>query len=168
MNGATLNQSDQQSIAVIVDDIAENREILQRYLEASGYATRICVNGREAITLISQEKPDIVLLDWMMPELDGIQTLAAIRERYDPATLPVIMCTAIGEEVSVIGAFNAGANDYITKPINLPVLRARMRHHLQQQAIVETVRNDRQRAEETLSKHTRRLFENRSAGVQHE
>lgn len=144
---------------LIVDDIEDNRVILERFLESSGYATESCDNGRGALAIVSRRKPDMVLLDWMMPELSGLETLAAIRELHDSVRLPVIMCTAVDEQVSVISALNAGANDYITKPICLPVLRARMALHLKQRAMVATIDGEKAEAEQRLGEHTRALLQ---------
>ena len=83
---------------LIVDDIEENRTLLQRALKNSGYATDCAASGIEALSKISQRLPHLVLLDWMMPELSGLETLRAIRERHPSSRLPVIMCTAIGEK----------------------------------------------------------------------
>lgn len=149
---------DLRRTVLIVDDVEDNRVLLERFLASSGYATKSCDSGRKAISIISQSKPDIVLLDWMMPELSGLETLAAIREIHDSVRLPVIMCTAVDEEVSVVSAINLGANDYITKPISLPVLRARMALHLKQRAIVAGIDSDKVKVEQRLGEQTRILL----------
>lgn len=147
-----------QKIVLIVDDVEDNRVLLDRALKSSGYATMVAESGREALSLISSRRPDIVLLDWMMPELSGIDTLRAIREIFPKTKLPVIMCTAIGEEMSVVAAIEAGANDYITKPISLPILRARMTGHLGQQAALDLLDDEKAKAERKLSEQTRAMF----------
>lgn len=149
---------DLRRMVLIVDDIEDNRVLLERYLASSGYATKSCDSGRKALSIISQCKPDIVLLDWMMPELSGLETLAAIRELHDSVRLPVIMCTAVDEDVSIVSAINLGANDYITKPISLPVLRARMALHLKQSAIVDSIDSDKVKVEQRLGEQTRILL----------
>jgi DNA-binding response OmpR family regulator len=127
----------EQKLVLIVDDLEENRTLLQRALNSSGYATESAASGPEALSKISKRIPDMVLLDWMMPQLSGLDTLRAIRERHPSSRLPVIMCTAIGEEMSVVAAINARANDYMTKPNSLPILRARMSAHLEQRAVID-------------------------------
>ena len=145
----------EQKVILIVDDLEENRTLLQRALKSTGYATDSAASGAEALAKISLCVPDMVLLDWMMPQLSGLDTLRAIRERHSSSRLPVIMCTAIGEEMSVVAAINAGANDYMVKPISLPILRARMSIHLEQRAVIEALGTDKVNAERQLDEHTR-------------
>jgi DNA-binding response OmpR family regulator len=148
-----------QKRVLIVDDVEDNRILLDRGLKSCGYATETCDSGREALSIISQNVPDIVLLDWMMPDLSGMETLVAIRELYDSARLPVIMCTAMDEEMSVVAAINAGATDYMVKPISLPILRARMKVHLEQRALVDTLDTQKNLAEQRLTDRTRAMFD---------
>ena len=150
---------DSRARILIVDDIEDNRIVLERYLTSAGFATTVCSSGREAIASISTAKPDMVLLDWMMPELSGLETLAAIREMHDSVRLPVIMCTAIDEDSSVVNAINTGANDYVTKPISKTILLARMSVHLKQGAIVKDIDAQRRDAQRRLEDQTRTLFE---------
>jgi DNA-binding response OmpR family regulator len=148
-----------QKRVLIVDDVEDNRILLDRGLKSCGYATETCDSGRAALSIISQKVPDIVLLDWMMPDLSGMETLVAIRELYDSARLPVIMCTAMDEEMSVVAAINAGATDYMVKPISLPILRARMKVHLEQRALVDTLDTQKNLAEQRLTDRTRAMFD---------
>jgi DNA-binding response OmpR family regulator len=143
---------------LVVDDIEDNRVLLERFLTSSGYEPISVDSGMKAIAQISRSKPEMVLLDWMMPQLSGLETLQAIREVYDSVQLPVIMCTAMDEEMSVVAALNAGANDYIVKPISMPILRARMALHLKQQAIVENINGERMDIEQRLNEQTRILL----------
>jgi DNA-binding response OmpR family regulator len=147
-----------QKLILIVDDIEDNRVVLDRGLQSSGYATRLAESGREALSIISRQRPDMVLLDWMMPQLSGLDTLRGIRELYPASRLPVIMCTAVGEEMSVVAAIHAGANDYMTKPISLPILRARMATLFEQRAVIDTLGSAKDVAERKLGEHTRAIF----------
>lgn len=158
MNSRELRARSQWLI-LVVDDIEDNRVLLQRALTSSGYATVLAESGREALSIISKQVPDMVLLDWMMPELSGLETLRAIRELYPRSKLPVIMCTAIGEELSVVAAIDAGANDYMVKPISLPILRARMAASFEQRAVIETLGSDKEAAERRLCEQTRAMFQ---------
>ncbi len=144
---------------LIVDDVEDNRTVLDRGLKSCGYETETCSSGRQALSILSRSVPDIVLLDWMMPDLSGMDTLIAIREIYDSARLPVIMCTAMDEEMSVVAAINAGATDYMVKPISLPILRARMKVHLEQRALVDTLDTQKMLAEQRLTDRTRAMFD---------
>lgn len=148
-----------QQLVLVVDDVEDNRVLLDRALKASGYATALAESGREALSMISRRVPAMVLLDWMMPQFSGLDTLRAIRETYPASRLPVIMCTALGEEMSVVTAINAGANDYMTKPISLPILRARMAAHLEQRALVNALDADKQKAERRLGEQTRAMLD---------
>ena len=154
MNGSPCSPR----LVLIVDDIEDNRILLERALKSSGYATVQASSGREALSLISQQRPDIVLLDWMMPELSGLDTLRAIRELHPKTRLPVIMCTAMGEEMSVVTALEEGANDYMLKPISLPILRARMTAHLDQLNVIDAITAEKQQAERKLGEQTRAMF----------
>jgi DNA-binding response OmpR family regulator len=143
---------------LIVDDVEDNRVLLDRALKSSGYATVHAQSGREALSLISRQIPDIVLLDWLMPGLSGLDTLRAIREIHPKTRLPVIMCTGIGEEMSVVTAINEGANDYMLKPISLAILRARISMHLAQSSAIDKLAAEKVRAERKLGEQTRAMF----------
>jgi DNA-binding response OmpR family regulator len=102
---------------LIVDDVEDNRVLFERILERAGYETESCESGARALRLIGLRRPDLVLLDWMMPEMSGIEVLKLIREKHPQKELPVVMCTGLGDRVSVIEAYGAGANDFIQKPV---------------------------------------------------
>jgi DNA-binding response OmpR family regulator len=155
-NAAAYNT---QRRILIVDDIEDNRIVLDRHLRRAGYQTEVCVDGIAAIASISERLPDLVLLDWMMPGLSGIDTLRAIRERADKSRLPVIMCTAIGEEISIVSALEAGANDYIMKPLNVPILLARLKSELQRKDAMDALQTEKNNLEVTLARRTRDLFD---------
>lgn len=147
-----------QKLVLVVDDTEDNRIVLDRALRTSGYATVQAASGREALALITDRRPDLVLLDWMMPGFSGLETLRAIRELYSKTKLPVIMCTALSDEMSVVTAITEGANDYMLKPISLAILRARISGHLEQRAEVDTLAGEKVEAERKLGEQTRALF----------
>lgn len=161
---APLSPIRAQKIVLIVDDVEDNRILLQRALRSSGYATVLADSGRAALAMIGIQMPDIVLLDWMMPELNGLETLRAIREMHSSARLPVIMCSAVDEEMSVVTAIDAGANDYMTKPISLPILRARMAAHLGQRDVIDAMDHERATAQRQLRDGVRSLFDRSADG----
>lgn len=112
---------------LVVDDEQFNRDMLSRRLKREGYDTFTASGGSEAITMIKAlGRIDMVLLDIMMPEMDGFETLKRLRQEYSDQELPVIMLTAMGDSDSIVKALNMGASDYVTKPVNLEVLKARM------------------------------------------
>ena len=133
---------------LIVDDIAENRDILARRLTRNGFEVVEADGGRRALDLVGRQSFDLVLLDVMMPDLDGVVVLQKIRSQFSPSTLPVIMVTAKNESENVIEALEHGANDYVTKPIDFPIVVARMSAQL-----------SRKRAEEALQKANSALSE---------
>jgi DNA-binding response OmpR family regulator len=94
----------------------------------------------------------------MMPQLSGLDTLRAIRELHPRSRLPVVMCTAVGEEMSVVAAMGAGANDYITKPISIPILRARMTALFDQMAVIDALDAGKSEAERRLLERTRSML----------
>src|SRR3546814_116273 len=98
---------------LIVDDVEDNRIFLHRQLTRAGFKTSMAASGIEALAGISADPPDLVLLDWMMPNLSGLDTLRAMREHYDLNQLPIIMCTARDEESSIVDAIESGAKHYI-------------------------------------------------------
>jgi DNA-binding response OmpR family regulator len=111
---------------LLVDDDEMNRDMLGRRIELEGYAVTLAEGGRQALVLLERQTFDLVLLDNMMPDLNGLQTLGKIRETWGPAELPVIMVTAKDQSEDVVEAFRHGANDYVTKPVDLPVALARI------------------------------------------
>ncbi len=112
---------------LIVDDDPVMRRLTTRALQNDGYVLAEATNGREALEVMRRETPDLVILDFVMPELDGLDVLRALRA--DPATvsLPVLMLTSQSDEGSTRAGFDAGATDYLTKPFSSPQLSARVR-----------------------------------------
>ncbi len=111
---------------LLVDDEEMNRDMLGRRLELEGYAVTLAEGAQRALELVESRAFDLVLLDVMMPEMNGLQALRCIRERQGPAELPVIMVTAKDQSEDVVEAFRQGANDYVTKPVDLPIALARI------------------------------------------
>ena len=113
---------------LICDDEKDIVSALKIYLEAEGYKTFAAFNGLEAIGILHQEDIQLVLMDIMMPEMDGISAMVKIREE---SNVPVILLTAKGEDTDKILGLNVGADDYITKPFNPVEMLARVRSQLQ-------------------------------------
>jgi two-component system, OmpR family, phosphate regulon response regulator PhoB len=112
---------------LIVEDEAAIYQLLDYNLKAEGYRTRIIENGEEVAAAIADEMPDLVLLDWMLPGLSGIEICKLIRAREETRNLPVIMLTARGEEAERVRGLATGADDYIVKPFSVPEVMARIR-----------------------------------------
>ncbi len=105
---------------LVVDDSATNNILLQSILEEEGYFVNVAFGGKEAFQLLKAQKPDLILLDIMMPEIDGLSILREIKK--DNAEIPVIMVTAKDDLQSQDEAKSAGALDYIQKPINVDLV----------------------------------------------
>jgi len=101
---------------LIVDDHPETRSIIGRVLEQQGYEVVTAANGVEGLKLADQIKPDLVLLDFMMPVMDGRETCQRLRQRPEMAKVPIIMFTAVDDPQQKLSVFNAGADDYLNKP----------------------------------------------------
>jgi DNA-binding response OmpR family regulator len=115
---------------LIVDDNEMNRDMLSRRLNRAGYAVLMAEDGEAGLSLIMEQSVDLILLDIMMPGISGLDVLQQIRQSYSQVQLPIIMATAKDESDDIVKAFELGANDYVTKPIDLPVLLARIKMHL--------------------------------------
>ena len=111
---------------LIVDDIPDNREILARRLQRRGFSVTEAAGGVDALQRLERESFDLVLLDIRMPDMDGLEVLRRVRSAKSQTDLPVIMCTANNASADVVDALAAGANDYVSKPIDFPVLLARV------------------------------------------
>ncbi len=112
----------ERTVLVVEDDV-DSASILEAYLRKDGFSVVLAFDGVQAIQLFGQARPDIVLLDIMLPRVSGIDVLAAIRRSGD---VPVIMVTAVGDEPEKLGALRYGADDYVVKPYNPKELVARV------------------------------------------
>ncbi len=130
---------------LIVDDDESNRDMLGRRLQRHGFEVELAEDGPTALASIARQSPDMVLLDIRMPGMSGMQVLQAIREQHSPTQLPVIMITAEGHSGSIVEALQLGANDYITKPVDLPVALARIRTLLSQKTLSTALRESEER-----------------------
>jgi diguanylate cyclase (GGDEF)-like protein/PAS domain S-box-containing protein len=130
---------------LIVDDEESNRDMLSRRLQRQGFEVLMAEDGPQALDSIRRQIPDLVLLDIRMPGMSGMQVLEAIREMHSPTQLPVIMVTAEGHSASIVEALQLGANDYITKPVDMPVALARIRTVLAQKTLSAALRESEDR-----------------------
>jgi serine phosphatase RsbU (regulator of sigma subunit) len=123
-NGQKIDE--QPGTLLVVDDNEMNRDLLSRRLAKRGHDVLMAEDGYRALEMIEDHDFDLILLDIMMPGLDGYEVLAKIREQRGPGNLPVIMATAKDESQDIVRAFKLGANDFVTKPFDFPVVRARV------------------------------------------
>lgn len=124
---------------MIVEDEAGLVTILKYNLEKMGYDTVTVMDGKEVMEVALREKPDLILLDWMLPNVEGIDLCREIRKTYELRTTPIIMLTARAEEVDKIKGLSYGADDYMTKPYSIPELGARIIALLRRTVTVEAL-----------------------------
>jgi DNA-binding response OmpR family regulator len=122
---------------LLVDDAAELAQIVARELESSGYRVLRAADGKAALELHARARPDLVVLDWMLPGLDGLEVLRRVRQAPGPgAATPVLMLTARGEEADRVLGLEVGADDYLTKPFSSRELLARVRALLRREELL--------------------------------
>ncbi len=129
-----------QSVILVVDDNELNRDLLTRRLAKKGFATDAAVDGFKALEWLANNRCDLVLLDIMMPGMSGIEVLEKIRETRDGTELPIIMATAKDTREDIVEALRLGANDYVTKPLDFPVVLARVNTQLAMKRAHDRVR----------------------------
>lgn len=131
---------------LIVDDHEDNLALLGIGLGARGYRVETASSGQEALDRVAADPPDLILLDVMMPDVDGIQVARQIKANDKLPFIPIIMQTALDTPADKIEGFDAGADEYITKPVNLAVLEARMKSLLR----LKSTQDELKRANERL------------------
>lgn len=119
-----------QPVVLLVEDEPAQREVLAYNLEAEGFRVVQAGNGEDALMLVDEDTPDIIILDWMMPELSGIEVCRRLKMRPDTRAIPIIMLSARAEEVDRIRGLETGADDYVIKPYSVLELMARARVQL--------------------------------------
>ncbi|WP_202905689.1 phosphate regulon transcriptional regulator PhoB [Cypionkella psychrotolerans] len=115
---------------LLVEDEPAQRAVLSYNLEAEGFEVRTADNGEDALSLISEEAPDLILLDWMMPHVSGIEVCRRLKARPETRGIPIIMLSARSEEVDKVRGLETGADDYVIKPYSVVELMARLRAQL--------------------------------------
>lgn len=121
--------ADQPTVLIIEDELAQ-REVLAYNLEADGFRVIKAENGEDGLLLVEEDMPDIVVLDWMMPNLSGIEVCRRLKTRPETRNIPIIMLSARSEEVDKVRGLETGADDYVVKPYSVIELMARVRTQL--------------------------------------
>ncbi len=121
--------ADHPTVLVVEDELAQ-REVLAYNLEAEGFSVSKAASGDEALLLVDEDNPDIIVLDWMMPNLSGIEVCRRLKTRPDTRSIPIIMLSARSEEVDKVRGLETGADDYVVKPYSVVELMARVRTQL--------------------------------------
>ncbi len=135
-------------LILVVDDVADNVDILQMRLESQGYEVATAGDGVEALEKTRELLPDLVLLDIMMPKMDGIETVKRLKADASLPFIPVILVTAKADATDVIAGLESGGDDYLTKPVDHASLSARVRAMLRIKALHDTVQAQAQRLEQ--------------------
>ena len=135
-------------LILVVDDVPDNVDILQMRLEAQGYEVMTACDGLEALEKVCALLPDLVLLDVMMPKLDGIETVKRLKAHASLPFIPVILVTAKADASDVVAGLESGGDDYLTKPVDHAALSARVRAMLRIKALHDTVQDQAKRLED--------------------
>ena len=112
---------------LIVEDEPPLVEVIRYNLEKDGFRASVAMNGEEALMLVDEDKPDLIILDWMLPRLSGIEVCRQIRKKGETRSMPIIMLTARSEETDRVQGLDSGADDFIAKPFSPKELIARVR-----------------------------------------
>jgi len=126
----SVDEQKGQAVILVADDDRNARLILRRMLEQDGYEVSEATDGLQTLDIAGKTRPDLILLDALMPEIDGFEVCARLHAASMKDRIPVIMITALEDAESVDRAFESGASDYVTKPVHQPVLRQRVRRIL--------------------------------------
>lgn len=122
--------ADRHPTVLVVEDEPAQREVLAYNLEAEGFNVSKAANGEEALMLVDELPPDVIVLDWMLPNVSGIEVCRRLKTRPETRGLPIIMLSARSEEVDRVRGLETGADDYVVKPYSIVELMARVRAQL--------------------------------------
>ena len=147
---ASRDLSNVEDKVLLVDDNTTNLQLLHETLDGRGYKLLIAKNGRSALTIAQKAKPSLILLDIMMPEMDGYEVCRRLKADENTVHIPVIFITALADDEDEAKGLRMGAVDYITKPINPELVRARVHNHLE-------LKRHQDNLEELVAERTRRL-----------
>jgi len=135
------NDQKQSLLVLIVDDVPENLAVLHDALDESGYTVLVANSGEAALEVTQDAEPDVILLDALMPEMDGFEVCKRLKASNKTSHIPVIFMTGLTETEHVVAAFQAGGSDYVTKPIRVNEVLVRMSSHLQTSRQVHQARS---------------------------
>lgn len=119
-----------QPMVLVVEDEPAQREVIAYNLQAEGYGVARAENGEEALMLVQENAPDLIVLDWMLPNVSGIEVCRQLKARAETRNVPIIMLSARAEEVDRVRGLETGADDYVIKPYSVVELMARVRTQL--------------------------------------
>ena len=143
---------------LVVDDIKTNCDVLKRRLESNEFIVDVSMSGKEALEKINQQKYDLILLDVLMPEVNGLEVLIKVREQYSADKLPIIMVSSFDDVESISKCIQLGASDYLSKPVNSTILTQKVASTLERKAL-------REREEQLLSELHRQAITDEMTGI---
>lgn len=117
-----------RSRVLVVDDEERNRSLLKRLLEKRGFSVREAVDGEDALAKVTEEQPDVILLDVMMPRMDGFEVCRRLKAQPHTQAIPILMVTSLEDRDSRLKGIQAGANDFLTKPVDQEEVALRVRN----------------------------------------
>ncbi|MFO1088490.1 MAG: phosphate regulon transcriptional regulator PhoB [Hyphomicrobiales bacterium] len=141
---------------LIVEDEEPLQVLLAYNFEAEGFAIRCTANGEDVAQLVGEERPDLIILDWMLPGISGIEVCRMLRSKPETRSIPIVMLTARGEESERIRGLSTGADDYVVKPFSVPELMARVKSILRR-ANPESVADTLKAGDINLDRRNRRV-----------
>jgi DNA-binding response OmpR family regulator len=156
----------QEYTLLVIDDKPSNLGVITDALEESGFEIMVARNGKTGCELAAQAKPDLILLDVMMPEMDGFETCRCLKAEKETRNIPVIFMTALTDVVDKVKGFEVGAVDYITKPIQFEELFARMSTHLHIRKLQTQIETQNSLLGEQNTLLTQEILEHKQAEVQ--
>jgi len=155
---ARVMKRDRVGRIMVVDDQPANLKLMEEILRQEGYTVRSFPRGRLALAVAGEDQPDLILLDITMPEMDGFEVCEHLKSDPKLAPIPVIFLSALSDTNDKVKAFRCGGVDYITKPISIPILRARMAALFDQMAVISALDARKSAAELRLLERTRSML----------
>ena len=152
-----MNELKSPARILVVDDEERNRKLLVAMLEAEGYAAVEAADGEQALELARQNPPDLILLDIMMPGMDGFEVVRALKATAATRAVPVVMVTALDDHASRLRALEAGAEEFVSKPLNRSELRIRVRNLLRLKEYSDFLANHNRILDTLVNERTRQL-----------
>ncbi len=125
------------SLVMVIEDEEAIAMMLSYNLEKEGYKVEVVSNGMHAVKEVERLKPSVILLDWMLPEISGVEICRIIRSRPEIKNIPIIMLTAKSQEEDIIKGLSSGADDYVTKPFSIPEVMARVKTNMRRAPLFE-------------------------------
>lgn len=140
------------AVVLIVDDVPDNLSLLHDALDDAGYKVLVATHGEAALARARQTVPDIILLDAVMPGIDGFEVARRLKADFSTQHIPIVFMTGLTETEHVVAAFAAGSNDYVTKPIRPPEVLARIAAHLRTARQLQEARNPLEKLDDATLK----------------